>query len=344
MTADGATTPAPGPPDTPYLDRLGEMPPGLVFILGCHRSGTTLLYHLLAETGAFTYPSAYDVIKYDELIRNRVLGTEADEKAALDRELRSNQADRLIDRLPVGADLPEEYRFVLDTGPVDLVRRIKDIVFAPHLTPRTKDKFIELCRKKQFLSGARKPLLLKNPSDFYGNFLNLSDMFPGQKFVILHRHPLRILNSLVVNWDRAFQTKSHYLSLLDPQYASLFDHHPSARLIMRGLVKSRIGSKILFSGIVEGLLYYIAHIDELPADSFIELRYEDLCSAPEHHLERIGAFLGLDLKPRAPIRSIQPRRQDILAVTRRCYAKRAAALAPYLARFDYPEFPAEDSP
>ncbi len=336
--------PATGTPDTPYLDRLGGMPPALVFILGCHRSGTTLLYHLLAGTGAFTYPCAYDVIKYDELIRNRVLGTETDVKAALDRELRSNQADRLIDRLPVGADLPEEYRFVLDTGPVDLIRRIKDVVFAPHLTPQTKDKFIELCRKKQFLSGERKPLLLKNPSDFYGNFLNLYDMFPGHKFVILHRHPLRILNSLVVNWDRAFQTQSHYLSLLDPQYASLFGHHPSARSIMRGLIKSRLGSRILFSGIVEGLTYYMAHIHELPAGGFIELRYEDLCREPDRHLAQIGAFLDLELTPNIPSQAIQPRRQGILEVTRRCYAKRAAHLAPYLARFDYPEFPAEDSP
>ena len=61
-------------------------------------------------------------------------------------------------------------------------------------------------------------------------------------------------------------------------------------------------------------------------------------------VERIGAFLDLELTPQAPITSIQPRRQEILAVTRRCYAKRAAALAPYLARFDYPVFPAEDSP
>jgi hypothetical protein len=43
--------------DAPYLEQLDALPTQLVFIMGCHRSGTSLLYHLLAYTGQVDYIS-----------------------------------------------------------------------------------------------------------------------------------------------------------------------------------------------------------------------------------------------------------------------------------------------
>src|SRR6266571_9440515 len=98
--------------DAPYLGQLQDPPSELVFIMGCHRSGTSMLYHLLAYTGQLDYLSAYDIIKYDELLHNRITGREAQVKAELQRVLQK-EASRGLDDLPVGADLPEEYRFVM---------------------------------------------------------------------------------------------------------------------------------------------------------------------------------------------------------------------------------------
>src|SRR5262252_9967796 len=90
--------------DAPYLDRLTELPSELLFIMGCHRSGTSMLYHLLAYTGQLDYVSSYDVIKYDELLYNRITGREAKVKADLQQVLQQ-EATRGLDDLPIGTDL-----------------------------------------------------------------------------------------------------------------------------------------------------------------------------------------------------------------------------------------------
>src|SRR5947208_7482228 len=109
----GATASAQGrkTPDAPYLEQLQALPSSLIFIMGCHRSGTSLLHHLLAYTGQVNYVTTYDVVHYDSIVSNRVTGREAEVKAALQRRLRGEK-DRGLDNLPVGVDLPEEYRFI----------------------------------------------------------------------------------------------------------------------------------------------------------------------------------------------------------------------------------------
>jgi hypothetical protein len=92
--------------DAPYLAQLQTMPSGLIFIMGCHRSGTSLLHHLLAYTKQVNYLTTYDVIHYDSLLSNRITGHEAQVKAEL-QQLLGAEKDRGLDHLPVGVDLPE---------------------------------------------------------------------------------------------------------------------------------------------------------------------------------------------------------------------------------------------
>ena len=49
--------------DQPYLDQLTQTDLQPIFILGDHRSGTTLLYQTLASTHCFNVVKAYHVIK-----------------------------------------------------------------------------------------------------------------------------------------------------------------------------------------------------------------------------------------------------------------------------------------
>jgi LPS sulfotransferase NodH len=65
---------------------LQDVPLRPIFIVGAHRSGTTLLHRLLAQTGCFNYLSAYQVLRYDEILAHHAEGTTAAEKAKLMRE------------------------------------------------------------------------------------------------------------------------------------------------------------------------------------------------------------------------------------------------------------------
>src|SRR5581483_5420361 len=165
---------------------------------GCHRSGTSMLYHLLAYTGQLDYVSAYDIIKYDELLYNRISGREAQVKADLQRVLQQ-EATRGLDELAVGTDLPEEYRFLMPQKNPRIVlnfkKRLDKLFFEPHLTPQNLDVFVLMNRKKRFLAGEDRPLVLKNPSDYYFNFWAVHQMLPQAKFIFIHRHPLTMFNS-----------------------------------------------------------------------------------------------------------------------------------------------------
>ena len=128
--------------DAPYLEQLQALPSELVFIMGCHRSGTSMLYHLLAYTGQLDYISAYDIVKYDELLYNRITGREAQVKADLQRVLQQ-ETTRGLDDLPVGVDLPEEYRFLMPQEEkraivINIRKRLEELFFKPHLKPRKR--------------------------------------------------------------------------------------------------------------------------------------------------------------------------------------------------------------
>ena len=61
----------------PYLGRLSELSYRPVFVLGEHRSGTTILYELLARSGSFNYLTAYHTLYFDQLLAHHVRGTTA---------------------------------------------------------------------------------------------------------------------------------------------------------------------------------------------------------------------------------------------------------------------------
>lgn len=62
--------------DRQYLNLLENINFRPIFIMGDHRSGTTLLHKTLVATECFNFVRAYHVIKYDELLSNHVNRTE----------------------------------------------------------------------------------------------------------------------------------------------------------------------------------------------------------------------------------------------------------------------------
>lgn len=329
-------------PDAQYLGECQAVPSSLVFIMGCHRSGTSMLYHLLAYSGQLDYLSAYDIVHYDELLHNRATGNEARVKAGLQAVLRT-ESNRGLDELPVGVDLPEEYRFILSRKAPAIVlnagKRLDSLFFEPHLTPRTLDEFQTMCRKKRSLAGADRTLVLKNPADFYFNFLSVHKMLPDAKFIFIHRHPLPMLNSYLHGFRSLLNSPSKYAALLDKGYASLFRGLQLRRKLFLRAFRSDAICSLLATRLAESFQYYLSNISQIPSSQYASIRYEDLCADPESCLNRIGKHLQLDLVPSVPRGFVAPRHLPLAESARRHYAATLSATAPYLEHCGYSAWP-----
>ncbi len=271
--------------DQPYLARLAEIDVAPIFILGLHRSGTTLLYQLLAETGAFNYVQYYHVNRYDEILHNHFTAQTAQAHAQLTQTIADlGLHSRAIDAISVSPTLPEEYGFVL--------KRHKSLLYRPYLRRSNYAQFMELCRKVQLTHQPALPILLKNPWDF-GNLRYLARTFPTAKFVFIHRAPLVNLNSKLKAVRRTMQSRNAYSALVDRSYARMFDTPLRTRL-GQALFPQRFSLDLwtLALDSQRGYAHYLRVQPQLKVPH-IEIRYEDLCANPTQTLARLKSFLAV---------------------------------------------------
>lgn len=299
--------------DARYLGQLSGVTYSPVFVLGEHRSGTTILYKLLALSGSFNYLTTYHTLYYEQLLANHAEGTTAQARQELDAFLRAlGVSTRLVDEIEFTADYPEEYFFVLQARSRSFGLRRRNL----HV-------FDQLCRKLQYTGDPGRRLLLKNPFDF-DNFLTIKRLVPGARFVFIHRHPLFTLNSMLQMMRRNWHEGNMINQLHSRIYARL-QRTPAFVGLMRWLLKSdsplQLGRRVMARRIAQRANYYIRHIVELPAGDYVSLRYEDLCRDPQGHMEKIFLFLGetprheVDYAP-----WIRPRRLDLLPELKRVEA------------------------
>jgi len=292
-----------------------------VFIIGDHRSGTTLLYQALARTGAFNVVTAYHVIHDRDFVANFEAGREPQAKDELAREFaRRGLTDRGIDGVAVTPDLPEEYGFVIDKSS------------RPRLRPSTAAALADLCRRIRY-TGEDKPVLLKNPWDVL-DFLYVKRAFPTARLVFVHRDPLMVMNSQVAAMRSIMGARNEYAAMLSPWYRELFDR-PIGLRVMR-LLSGRFGARMAARHIVLVARYYLSHIAALPPADYMEMKYEELCAAPQPTIDRILAFLRL---PHAALPGadslIRPRPSrvapEVLAAYRRIWPR----IEPFCRRHGY---------
>jgi hypothetical protein len=273
--------------------------------MGAHRSGTTWLHQLLAETGCFDYLSAYHVISYDllgEQPRAREQAPAYQELCETFKRLGLNR--RLIDEVEISPDVPEEYGFVLSNAGTGL-----------RVTPRNLPILDELCRRLR--SSPERPMVLKNPWDF-ANFLYLKQAIPKARFIFIHRHPERVIDSGLRAARSVYERRNPYLALLSHDYVRLFSGAPSQRLrlwLLRLLLSRRLeaGVRIAASGVAKGNLYFVRNISRLPLGDYLSLRYEDLCERPVEIFGRVLEFLGVQPSRVAlPRTGSSPRRTGFL--------------------------------
>jgi hypothetical protein len=310
--------------DARYAHTLDNVEFRPIFIMGDHRSGTTVLYRLLDATRCFNVVTAYHIIRYGEL-----LSTYFDQTQELARQQLSEQfahlgvTDRMIDGVKVTPDLPEEYGFLLSA------------TYRAQITPATLPRFVELCKKVQLVSGADRPLLLKNPWDYFLNFMYVKEAFPQAKFIFLHRDPLHVINSQIRAIRSSMQKKNAYLALLSEWYAQTFDR-PVRRLATRLLFSPLLGLRIATRHVTRATNYVLEYTGALPPEDYISIRYEDLCETPESTVSNILEFAGL--RPQGPDISgslIDRRPLSLLPEVQRQATAIREQLRPYSLRYQY---------
>lgn len=271
--------------ETPYLKELDHVDFQPIFILGVHRSGTSILYKMLTATGCFNPVTAYHLINYHELLSNYHEQREHQAKQQLTESfLKNGLMDRGIDRLKITADFAEEYGFLLSTQTLQM-----------RITKKNLTLFTELCQKIKFIAGNDKPILLKNPYDF-PNFLYLKEVFPNARFVFIHRHPLKTISSTLNAIRMILKEKNPYTSRLSRVYDTCYSNPlllQPLRFVFHVLpeccvfVLTRITKK--------AVEYYLKNIEKLPKKDYISITYEEFCLHPQETLQNIMERLSLTM-------------------------------------------------
>jgi len=273
-----------------YLDKLESTSFQPIFVLGFHRSGTSILYKILESTKCFNIITAYHVIKYDQLLYNHIENEEESVKKELNNFLKEHgQIDRGIDRLRLSANFPEEYRFIFT-----------EKSYNPIISTKNLSLFIEICKKIQFISENDKPLLLKNPFDF-SNFMFIKKVFPEAKFIFIHRNPIKVIDSCIKSINNLFEKKNLYTALLSRVYERVINN-PLIFHLYRFFLSSTVFLRcvLLIRSYTEVTDYYLKNIGLLSKENYVSVRYEDLCKKPEAVMTQIMDFLGL--KPTSEIK------------------------------------------
>lgn len=258
-----ATTDEPDPMDSP------------VFILGMHRSGTTLLYEMLAETGHWNTLWAWHVASYDE-IRSGVTDKAASQSAFQQRLINAGMETRGVDAVKAGPDSKEEYCFIMDNKG-----------YGSKLTRKALPLFREICTTVQQTFPEQRPLLLKNPWDF-GNAPVIRQLIPSARFVYIHRHPQETVDSMWRFLNQAFQEPNAYMAMMSQRYADI----TRSRWKM-GLLKTIV--RRIPGLFIDGLISwfgrqcdgYLKTIDQVPAEARVEITYDELCAQPNETIQRI---------------------------------------------------------
>ena len=283
--------------DENLIDKIRDIDFQPIFIQGVERSGTSILYTLLASTNNFNALTAYHIINYSELIYNFENNKESAAKTKLAEFFNSVQKDRCIDKLKIMPDFAEEYRFLLD--------RKKGL---ETIQPDTISLFNEICKKIQYISDKNKPLLLKNPPDF-SNFLYIKSILPNAKFIFIHRNPLNTLHSQLRAMRSLLENKSEYMALMSPGYGKVFDKKlllSYYRFMYSDKVSIRATSAV--NKLADSANKFLQDITKLDKNCYTETFYEKLCSNPNTEISTIFDFLQISNENQDYSAYVKPRK------------------------------------
>ena len=297
--------------------------PPPVIIVGHWRSGTTLLYNLMSRDPAFCFPRIDDALRPYDFYPG---GLEVITRWLVRLSL---PATRPMDDIPLSSDLPQEDEIALATMGVPsfmncfyFPRQIskifaEEVLFqgADSSTVRSwGDALVYYLAKLAVLNPGRR-LLLKSPAHS-ARIPQLRALFPGAKFIHIHRNPADVFHS----------TRKLYQSILP--LCALQDYEPSS-----------IDDHIIWAypQLINRLLDGLAQV---PPTHLTTVSYDELVAAPTQTLERIYRELALGEfdRVRASIEAYPARiapRRSTGHVDRPTASRLESLWAPVLARLGY---------
>ena len=255
------------------LPTIDAMPPP-VFILGHWRSGTTHLYNIMCQSGAWGFvPPVATGLPWDLFGLAKVFNP------LLERALPEH---RYIDNIPVNPDSPQEDEIAIaNMSEASFYHGIYfPRAFAENVN---RGLFFDGCStadirgwrrqftyflRKLYLHQGEKPLLIKNPV-YTGRFAMLREMFPSAKFIHIHRNPYDVFVSM----------RNFYAKLLKQFALQGYDHVDIDETVLA--VYDRM------------MRAYEADAADVPAEQLVELRYDDLDADPMAAVEACYAGLAL---------------------------------------------------
>jgi hypothetical protein len=288
--------------DETYLTQIRGLDFRPVFIIGPHRSGTTLLYRVLTETGSFNTTSTYHIVNRHRLLALRATGQEQAARDELDRWfVEKGLRGKEHNSAPITPDLPEEYCFALEHQG----KRI--IVDRDNLS-----SFNLFCRKVQLVQDPSRPLLLKNPYDTL-NFLYLRDHVPNARFIFIYRHPVDVVNSQIRLLRQMIHEKSEYHALMFHRLRALYKN-PVKLALARMVYSKHLPLMVMQTShyVSRNCDYILDNVDKL-GDAAMGLSYPDLCGDTNRQIGRILNFLNLEERtPRDYSQIIRTREPAVL--------------------------------
>ena len=246
-----------------------------IFIIGHWRSGTTLMHELMAMDERLAFPSNFDAfLPHHFLVSRPVL-------YPLVKMLMPGK--RPMDNMKMGVEFPQEDDFALCVyGAPTPYRRIAfpnrpsrdhlDLDLAS-ATPQTRQQVRQSMEHflKMLTAQYNSQLVLKSPPHT-GRLKQLSEWFPGAKFIHMSRHPYRLVPSTMRLWK-----------LLD---------------LLQGFQLPKYDDVWLKNYIFEckNLMYsaYLEQRSGIPSNQLVEVKFESLIEDPVAEMKRIYNQLEID--------------------------------------------------
>lgn len=247
-------------------------PANPVFIIGHWRTGTSLLFKLMSLDEQFTAPTLFQVAEPDSLLTSRIYY-----KPIMKAVIKGN---RPMDNMKMGMDEPQEDEYAIFrlTGNSPLRRLVfpsKDSYFLQDWIDQMQaldgDEMIKSQIRAFFtkVNCHRKGIILsKNPFHSFRIRL-LREIFPGARFIQIHRHPFSVVPSTINMWD---------ILQKDNALNNEFHKHKTEEICR--VIKS-LNERIK------------SDTSALPERAYAEFRFEDMESDPVKIIRELYARLGL---------------------------------------------------
>jgi Sulfotransferase family len=250
-----------------------------VFIIGCPRSGTSLLFDLLARSTKLwtSYREEHGIYEWD---------------IGLHPDYCTNQGNRLT-----STDVTEERKHKITKYLYQVAGNLELLGLTQQCSDLRRPLAMRLTKKvKNFLKFPIK-IIDKNPKNCY-RISFLSSLFPDAKFIFLFRDSQTNVNSLIEGWEY-WKTYEVPLNFDSPTAKNTTETEFWSHLLPLGhqqYAGKSIQQKAAFvwvscnQAILESDIYQNSNLST-------SIYYEKLISNPEEEIARLCQFLGLEFEP-----------------------------------------------